>query len=179
MYRYRDSKTQPYLNDWWIAGFSVTCLGIGGCYQRPRLLCPWFWREWPPSWWRRREWPKLPQPTGVSSEQWVCLNVYWLWMFETMWMCMAKTPTKTMNYGHNYGLFMYYGRLWMCFVNCVFCLWICICDIVNCVFCCQLKGAEKFVFWGGGIMNFRRPGWRPTKIHAAPAIFVGHRGRRK
>jgi hypothetical protein len=38
------------------------------------------------------------------------------------------------------------------------------CDIVNCVFCCQLKGAEKSVL--GGIMNFRRPGWRPTKIHA-------------
>jgi hypothetical protein len=35
---------------------------------------------------------------------------------------------------------------------------------VNCVFCCQLKGAEKSVL--GGIMNFRRPGWRPTKIHA-------------
>ena len=38
--------------------------------------------------------------------------------------------------------------MWMCFVNCVFCLWICICGIVNCVFCCQLKGAEKSVLWG-------------------------------
>jgi hypothetical protein len=67
------------------------------------------------------------------------------------------------------------------------------CDIVNCVFCCQLKGAEKSVL-EGGIMNFRWPGCRPTKIHAqlflsattgadentCPAIFVGHhRGRRK
>jgi hypothetical protein len=59
MYRYRDSKIQPYLNDWWIAGFSVTCSWIGG------YRC---WREWPPSWWRRREWPKLPQPAGVRSE---------------------------------------------------------------------------------------------------------------
>jgi hypothetical protein len=50
------------------------------------------------------------------------------------------------------------------------------CDIVNCVFCCQLKGAENSVL--GGIMNFRRPDCRPTKILSA--IFVGHhQGRRK
>jgi hypothetical protein len=81
MYMYRDSKTQPYLNDWWIAGFSVTCSWIGGCCQRPRLPRPWFWREWPPSWWRRREWPKLPQPAGVSSDfvYGLCMDMYRLY----------------------------------------------------------------------------------------------------
>jgi hypothetical protein len=57
---------------------------------------------------------------------------------------------------------------------------------VNCVFFYQLKSAEKSIL--GGIMNFRRSGWRPTKIHAGRqlyssateadenkrAIFVGH-----
>ena len=90
--------------------------------------------------------------------------------------------------------------MWMCFVNCVFCLWICICDIVNCVFCCQLKGAEKSVLGGyhqfssASVVadentcpgyfrrlppgrrksrpHFRRPP-RPTKIVNRPTIFAG------
>jgi hypothetical protein len=95
-----------------------------------------------------------------------------------------------------YGLCMDYGLciwycLWMCFVKSVLLvnpyMWYC----GLCVFCCELKDAEKSVL--GGIMNFRRPVRRSTKIHAgrqlfswatgadenkAP-IFVGHRGRRK
>ena len=40
---------------------------------------------------------------------------------------------------------------------------ICICHCGLYVFCCELKGAEKSVL-GGGIINFRRPVRRPTKI---------------
>jgi hypothetical protein len=109
-------------------------------------------------------------------------------------------------YGCDYGIEIMYGLcmdyVWSMFetimvllVNvvyeiCIACE-ICICDCGLCVFCCDIKGVEKSIL--GGIMNFRRPVWRPTKIHAghqlfswatradenkAP-IFVGHRGRRK
>jgi hypothetical protein len=67
------------------------------------------------------------------------------WTYGLIWM--------------DYGLFMY---MWMCFVNCVFFLWICICELWYCVFCCELiKGAEKSVFGG------------------EPSIFVGLGGGRR
>jgi hypothetical protein len=40
----------------------------------------------------------------------------------------------------------------------------------------SIKRCRKICFMGG-IMNFRQPGWRPTKIHG-PAIFVGHENKR-
>jgi hypothetical protein len=147
MYRYRDSKTQPYLNDWWIAGFSVTCSGIRGCCQRPRLPRPWFRREWPPSWWRRREWPKLPQPAGVRlavSEFLLCALVMdYVWTLLWMWLWFETIMVLIVD------------------VVCEFCIETVYCI---CVFCWELKGAEKSVL--GGTMNFRRPAWRLTKIHA-------------
>jgi hypothetical protein len=65
---------------------------------------------------------------------------------------------------------------------------ICICHCGLCIFCCELKGAEKSVL--GGIINFRRPIRRPTKIvvvfssvkeahENSCCIFVGLRGPRK
>jgi hypothetical protein len=63
-------------------------------------------------------------------------------------------------------------------VVCEFCIETvyCICDCGLCVFCCELKGAEKSVLGGGGgTMNFFRPAWRPTKIHAGRASYLrGH-----
>jgi hypothetical protein len=110
-----------------------------------------------------------------------------------------------MDSGHiwmDYGLFMY---MWMCFVNYVLGLWICICELWYCVFCCELLiGAEKSVLWGepsifvglgGGrrkyvprIFSSATTGptkivWHlfssattwPTKIVSRPFIFVGLR----
>jgi hypothetical protein len=75
---------------------------------------------------------------------------------------MAKTPTKTMYGLWTYGLWTIYV-IWKV-VNVFFaCESVYVnCDIVNCVFCCQLKGAQNSVL--GGIINFRRPDLRPTKI---------------
>jgi hypothetical protein len=112
-----------------------------------------------------------PQEWVVSSEFiWMCIDCECL----KLWLCMAKTPTKTM-----YGLFMYYGRLWMCFVNCVFCLWICICELWYCELCILLsiERCRKFFLEGyhefssawlqadeNTASYFRRPPPRPTKI---------------
>jgi hypothetical protein len=77
--------------------------------------------------------------------------------------------------------------MWMCFVNYVLGLWICICELWYCVYCCELLiGAEKSVLGGNHQFSsasvvvdenmfpgyFRRPPPRPTKI--AWRIFVGH-----
>jgi hypothetical protein len=187
MYRYRDSKTHPYLNDWWIAGFSVTCSGIGGCCQRPRLPRPWFWREWPPSWWRRREWPKLPQPAGVSTEfvYGLCMDYVWT-MYRLYIGCDYAIETM-------YGICLKQlcNCLWMLFVKSVLLVKFVYVIVYMCILL-WIKRCRKICL-GGGIKHFCRPIRRPTKIHAgrqlflwatgadenkAP-IFVGHRGRRK
>jgi hypothetical protein len=73
----------------------------------------------------------------------------------------------------DYGVFMYYGRLWMCFVNCVFCLWICICEL------CILLSIERCRKSVWGYHEFSSA-WLQADETTCPAIFVGHhRGRRK
>jgi hypothetical protein len=123
-----------------------------------------------------------------SPQEWVvslfeCVLIVNVWNYGCVW---PKLPWKLcMDYGlMDYGLFMYYGRLWMCFVNCVFCLWICICELWYCELCLLLsiERCTKFCFGGyheflsawmqadeNTASYFRRSPPGPTKIR--PSYF--------